>query len=39
MINKPQELKNNYYITFILELSNIFGTEQIQKYCDKYGKY
>jgi len=27
MINKPADLKNNYYITFILELSNIFGSE------------
>ena len=37
MINKPSELKNNYFITFIMELANIFGTDMLTKQCDKYG--
>jgi len=36
MINKP-DIKNYYFITFIMELANIFGSEMLAKQCDKYG--
>lgn len=29
MMNKPADLKNNYFITFIMELANIYGTKAV----------
>lgn len=29
MMNKPSDLKNNYFITFIMELASIFGTAAV----------
>lgn len=37
MMNKPNDLKNNYFITFIMELANIYGTKAVTNQCDKYG--
>jgi cell division control protein 7 len=37
MMNKPQDVKNYYHITFIMELADIYGTEQVTKLCDKFG--
>ena len=39
MIKKPADLRNNYYITFLMELINIYGTEKVTRLCDKYGKH
>ncbi|KRX11215.1 Protein kinase-like domain [Pseudocohnilembus persalinus] len=37
MMNKPADLKNNYFITFIMELANIYGTKAVTEQCDHYG--
>lgn len=36
MMNKPADLKNNYFITFIMELANIYGTKAVAEQCDLY---
>lgn len=37
MMNKPNDLKNNYFITFIMELANIYGANAVSRQCEKYG--
>lgn len=36
MINKPKEVKNNYFITYLMELAQIYGTDAVVKQCDIY---
>jgi len=41
MINKPKpevSPKNNYFFTFLMEMTDIFGSERVTQTCLKYGK-
>jgi cell division control protein 7 len=37
MMNKPGDIKNNYFITFIMELADMYGTDQVAKLCERFG--
>lgn len=36
MINKPKDVKNNYFITYLMELAQIYGTDAVSRQCDTY---
>ena len=37
MINKPNNVKNCYYINYIVELANFFGCQQVIDQCKNLG--
>lgn len=37
MINRPSHVKNNYYINYIIELANFFGSEAVIAQCRRHG--
>jgi hypothetical protein len=37
MINRPNNVKNNYYINYIIELANFFGTDAVIAQCRRIG--
>lgn len=37
MMNKPNDIKNYFHITFLMELADIYGTDNVTKICDKFG--
>jgi len=37
MINKPNNVKNCYYINYIVELANFFGPQEVVDQCKNLG--
>jgi cell division control protein 7 len=39
MVNKPSNVKNCYYINYIIELAALFGSEKVVEQCQNLGYY
>lgn len=39
MVNKPNNVKNCYYINYIIELAQLFGSQQLVDQCRDLGYY
>jgi len=37
MINKPNQIRNSFYVNYILELASFFGPKEVTEQCSALG--